>query len=140
MEKKISSKWKKKKLSIRSALKLILTSFREGKLKYIANFKIKNATPREENDSLNNFFKWRHYLNDVRLFDCLFLWQLLGKTLTKQKKPRYKFILIALLEKVSSNNYFCPNMSRISLEMCPMCPPAWLRELGTRYYYWTIPE
>ena len=54
MEKKISSKWKKKKLSIRFTLKLILTSFREGKLKYIANFKIKNATPQEENDSLND--------------------------------------------------------------------------------------
>ena len=53
-KKKISSKRKKKKLSIRSTLKLILTSFREGKLKYIANFRIENATPQEENDNLND--------------------------------------------------------------------------------------
>ena len=57
MEKENFHKVKKEKLSIRSTFKLILTSFRKGKLNYIANFKIKNTTLQEKNDSLNDFFK-----------------------------------------------------------------------------------
>ena len=57
----MQSKWnfeklKKGKFINLSVLKLLLTSYKIGELKYIVSFQIENAASLEENDGLNALF------------------------------------------------------------------------------------